>query len=239
MFFLLLGAFSQDPQTCTFVRHLTKPQQSSADCLLPWDVHVCLASTKLFSVHLRRGIVIFSFECGSNTRWDNKIRQMERSSTVSFTGLQTTSAFLTPFSTRVPAVPHLLVTEDASSEKGGKMPGGISHFTHTPPRAQVTLTKAKVAPAGLRWWGLNLGRESRSLPPNSGALTDLPSLPPKPAGWRKHLSPPPALQASLLLLFTPPVPHIRPPHETPNEIMKSSSVHAAQLKVTAACEFTF
>ena len=78
-------------------------------------------------------------------------RRRGQDSPVSFTGLQTTSVFLSPFSVRVPSVSHLLVTEDASSEKRGKMPGGISHFTPLPKRDLVTLTKAKVAPAGLRW----------------------------------------------------------------------------------------
>lgn len=59
--------------------------------------------------------------------------------------------FLSLLSTWVPAVSHLLVTEDASNEKGDMMPGRIDHFTAST-QAQVSLTKAKVAPADLRWW---------------------------------------------------------------------------------------
>lgn len=40
--------------------------------------------------------------------------------------------FLPPLAVRVPAASRLLVTEDASSEKRGKMPAGISSFTPLP-----------------------------------------------------------------------------------------------------------
>lgn len=80
MILLLLDTFSQDWQIQTFLRKLAKPKRSlPAGCLLPWDAHVSLLSRKPFSVHLWRGIVIFSFECWSDTRWDNKPCQMERS----------------------------------------------------------------------------------------------------------------------------------------------------------------
>lgn len=57
--------------------------------------------------------------------------------------------FLPPLAVRVPAVSRLLVTEDASSEKRGQDASGDQLF-HPPPQTQVTLTKAKVDPAGLR-----------------------------------------------------------------------------------------
>lgn len=50
-----------------------------------------------------------------------------------------------------------------------------------------------------------VGRKNRTPPWKSWALTDLPLLPAKPAGWRKYLSPPPSLQAPLLLLSITPV----------------------------------
>ena len=188
MFLLLLGAFSQDSQTHTFVRSLTKLQCCSAGCLLPWDALVCLLSTKLLWVHLWGGIVLFSFERWSDTRWDNKMCQMERSSTVASTGLQTTSVFCL-LSAHESQLCLICWWQRTWQWEGGQGARWDQPF-HPSPQAQVTMTKAKATPAGLRWWSLSLGRE-RSLPPKAGAVVDLASLNPRSAERRKNLPLPP------------------------------------------------
>lgn len=149
----------------------------------------------------------------------NCARWRGQQSPVPFTGLQTPSVFC--------LFQHLSPSCGSFAADRRYQVGSV---TSPPPQAQLTLTKTKVVPAYLE-------RESR-FPSEVWGSHWSPS--PKPAGWRKHLSPHPnPAGISLLLLCSPPVPHISPRHETSNEIIKSSSVCGAQLKVTAACEFTF
>lgn len=133
------------------------------------------------------------------------------------------------FSVRVPAVNHLLVTEDTISEKGARYQWDQSF--HPLPKPRWLWPRPR--------WSQYVWRGRTDSPLKPGALTDLLPHPPKQQGEGSISPPTPTLQASLLLLCRPPVPHISPRHETPNEIMKSSGVCGAQLKVTAACEFTF
>lgn len=129
------------------MKSLTELRCSSAGCLLPWDAshqQSCSQSTcgeELLFSHLN--VEATPGETTKYARW------RDRDGTVSFRGLQTASGFLPPAAVRVPAVSRLLVTEDASSEKRGQDASGDQLF-HPPPQTQVTLTKAKVDPAGLR-----------------------------------------------------------------------------------------
>lgn len=130
---------------------------------------------------------------------------------------------------------NLSVTEDTTSEKGDKIPGGISHFTPSPSPGDSDQDQGCPNMSQVE-------RESRfrvDFPLKFGGLTNPLPHPPNQQGEGGISAPTPALQASLLLLCRPPVSHISPRHETPNEIIKSSSVCGAQLKVTAVCEFTF
>lgn len=191
MFLFLLGTFFQGSRTCTSVSSLGKLQCSSASCLLPWDTWVHLMSTKLFPAHLWRGIVIFSFEYWSNTRWDNKLCQMERSEKHSLIYRTPDHiSFLSPSSVQVPAVSHLLVTEDASSENGDKMPGGISHFTPLhKPRWFWRKSRWPQQVSGVEVWAW--GKSADHCLQILGLSQTLPSLPPQTS--RKEAPLPPSI----------------------------------------------
>lgn len=159
----------------------------------------------------------------------NLARWRGQDSPVSFTGLQTPSAFCL-FQRTSPSCESFAGDRRYHQWEGGKTPGGISHFNPLPkPRWLWPRPR----------WSQYVWRGRTDSPLKPGALTDPLPHPPKQQGEGSISPPTPALQASLLLLCRPPVPHISPRHETPNEIMKSSGVCGAQLKVTAACEFTF
>lgn len=231
MFLSLLDTFSQGWQIQAFVKDLAKPKHSlPAGCLLPWEAHVRLLSRKPFSVHLWRGIVIFSFECWSDTRWDNKPCQMERSRQPSLIYRTPNPISFLSLSAYEPQLWIICWWQKIPSVRRGQDTRWDQSF-HPLPKPRWLWPRPR--------WSQYVWRGRTDSPLKPGALTDLLPHPPKQQGEGSISPPTPALQASLLLLCRPPVPHISPRHETPNEIMKSSGVCGAQLKVTAACEFTF
>lgn len=143
---LPLGAFSQDlcekpHRTAVLLSWLLAPLGCTCNASRQQSCSQSTCAEELLFSHLN--VEATPGETTKYARW------RDRDGTVSFTALQTASGFLPPLAARVPAVSRLLVTEDASSEKQGQDASGDQLF-HPPPETQVTLTKAKVAPAGLR-----------------------------------------------------------------------------------------
>lgn len=229
MILLLLDTFSQDWQIQTFFEETCKTKALTPSWLLAPLGCTCKPPVKkaILSPPVKRNCYFLI--------WMLKWHQV-RQQTVPDGEVNTAQPhlqgskphqFFVSFSIQAPAVNNLLLTEDTTSEKGARYQ--VDQTFHPLPKPSWLWPRPR--------WSQYVWRGRVDSPLKFEALTD--PHPPNQQGEWSFSPPTPALQASLLLLCRPPVSHISPRHETSNEIIKSSGVCGAQLKVTAACEFTF
>lgn len=122
--------FSWDLCNHTLVRRLTTLQQSSAGCLFSCDTSTTLTSKELLSVHLR-GRIYFLIRM-LNQRWVRYQNKPDREAKMSsIRELQTTSVFLSPFSTSPSCASF--VGDRACQQWGARWQGGICHLIYPSP----------------------------------------------------------------------------------------------------------
>lgn len=184
MFLLPLGAFSQDlcekpHRTAVLLSWLLTPLGCTCNASRQQSCSRSTCGEELLFSHLN--VEATPGETTKYARW------RDRDGTVSFRGLQTASGFFASFGCTSPSCVSFAGDRRCQQWEAGQDASGDQLF-HPPPQTQVTLTKAKVDPAGLRWWraadpwSLKLLPTSLPCPPNQRGKGSTSSPKKNPAG---------------------------------------------------------